>query len=73
MKKRLPKMNCKVGKNLDDFELGIYRDKIGNITFLLWKQGVGFRDSDFRVNVSPYDVKKIRDYLNKIIDYVERE
>lgn len=71
--KRAPKLNCKIGENLDGYELGMYRDKIGNVQVCLWKCGEGFKDKDFLVRPSHNDLKKMRDWLTKLIDYTERK
>lgn len=66
---RGPNYNCKIGKLDDGYELGIYRDKIGNATFAFWKSGQGFRDE---VNVNPRDLKKLREWIDKLIQFTDR-
>lgn len=71
--KRLPRLNCKLGnKTKDGYEFGAYRDQIGNVCFLFWKMGTGFREDD-RIRLHISEVKKLRDWLNKVIEYTERK
>lgn len=65
----LPRHNCKIGKTDDEWEIGLYRDRIGGVTAALWKFGVGFRDE---AKVHHSELKRIRDWLNKVIEHVER-
>ena len=70
--KRLPNCRLKLSKPsaADGYEMGAYRDKIGNVTIGLWKAGVGFRDM---TEIHYRDVEKLRDWLTKVIDYVGRK
>lgn len=68
---RPPRYSCKIGSRADGFELGAYRDKLGNVSFAVWKSGIGFIDQD-EVKTNIKQLKKLRDWLTKIIDYVER-
>lgn len=69
----LPKCNCKVGDTLPDgYTFGAYRDKLGNVQFMFHKMGSGFRDSD-TVKLHYMDVKKLRDWLTKVIEHTERK
>lgn len=63
------RLNCDIGKTKDEWKAGLYRDKIGNVSFALWASGKGFRDN---VEIHLKDVKKMRDWLTRIINHVER-
>lgn len=68
-----PKLNCKPqAKTKDGYEFGLYRDDLGNVTALFWKPGIGFKD-DLAISYTHGEVKKLRDWLTKIIDHVERK
>lgn len=64
-----PRYKCEIGKAKDGWELSVYRDQLGNVTFHLWKLGKGFRDD---VKVSPRDLRKLRGWLDQIIKFQER-
>lgn len=73
-KRRLPhRVQITLGnKTKDGHEFMISRDKLGNATFHFWKREVGFND-DYEVRLNHKEAKKLRDYLSKIIDFVERK
>lgn len=71
---KAPRYCCKVGLKIDDLELdraelGFYRDKMGNVTVSFWKWGKGFTELS---KPTIKDLKKLRDWLTKLIDFVER-
>ncbi len=68
---RLPNHNLKLAapKDSDGWELGIYRDKLGNVQVGLWKCGQGFRDM---FDIHHRDVEKLHSWLGKIIEHVRR-
>lgn len=71
--KRLPRHNLKLGDKMSDgYEFGAYRDKVGNVSFLFWKMGVGFKkDQEIRIHCT--ETKKLKAWLEKIIEYQERK
>lgn len=64
-----PRYKCEIGKAKGGWDLAVHRDKLGNVTFSLWKSGEGFRDD---VRVSPRDLKKLRDWLDQLIKFQDR-
>lgn len=70
-KKRLPQYNLKIkaSAKLNGWEYGFYRDKIGNVSIAKWTLGVGFSDE---ATLNPQEVKKLRDWLTKILEYWDR-
>ena len=74
-KGRLPNSKCKLEyleKCPDGYEVGFHRDSIGNVFVTHWKFGYGF-DKNRETRLSPKHIRKLRDYLNKIIEYQERK
>ena len=74
LKKRLPNSKCNleyIEKCPDGYELGFHRDSIGNVFVCHWKMGEGF-DKNRETRLSPRQIRKLRDYLDRIIKYQER-
>lgn len=71
--KRLPRLHVNLGKNIDGYSVDIHRDKIGNLNVLMWKSGVGFKDDQFKVSIKHRDIKKIINWLTKVLEYTERK
>lgn len=67
-----PRTGCDIAKSnhpINTETCRATRDELGNITFSKWTVGVGSQDwckPNFR------DLKKLRDWLTQVIDYVER-
>ena len=71
MVKRGPSYSLKVSKeSVDGWELGFYRDQLGNVEIKQWKFGEGARPVLAKPNLN--DLKKLRNWLSKLIEYVER-
>lgn len=65
-----PRLQCCIAKeDNDNVHYEACRDQIGNVTFTKWTRGKGFEDWT-KPNLK--DLKKLRDWLTKVIDYVER-
>ena len=55
----------------DGYTVGFYRDQVGNVSVAYWKFGVGF-DKNRDTQLSSKEIRKLRDWLNKIIEYQDR-
>ena len=64
-----PRYKCDIGKAKDEWKLAAYRDKLGNVTFSLWKCDIGFRDD---VLTNHRDLKKLRGWLDQVIKFQDR-
>lgn len=70
MKKGLPHINFKIVETPEKAHLLIHRDLIGNVMFSLWKPGIGF--TPLGGNISVNQLKKLRSWIDKMINYLER-
>lgn len=74
MKKVLPQIRfvlSEADKNPHGKHFHIYRDQIGNIELKIWKYG---EDNNIALKITDLrEIKRLRDWLTRIIDYLERK
>lgn len=68
-----PRYDLEVGKPHENYLLKVHRDRVGNVEFFLWDH-VYTGERKYQIVAKPNlrELKRLRDWLTRVINFVER-